>query len=126
MMDTLQSLSLGEGTLYKIEGDEYIPVGRISDAAFSTEKLDDVLKDTEEAFESFAEEVSVAISAIYDFDLSFLYLTSFNGNYYMDEPCFRHGQNLRPPREIFPRGLHTVDKRGDIRRRLRCMKIARQ
>lgn len=32
----------------------------------------------------------------------------------------------RPPREIFPRGLRTVDKRGDIRRRLRCMKIARQ
>ena len=32
----------------------------------------------------------------------------------------------RPPREIFPSGLRTVDKRGDIRRRLRCMKIARQ
>lgn len=119
MMGTLQSLSLGEGTLYKIEGDEYIPVGRISDAAFSTEKLDDALKDTKEAFERFVEEVSIAISTSYDFDLSFLYL-------YMDELCFRHRQNLRPPREIFPRGLRTVDKRGDIRRRLRCMKIARQ
>ena len=118
MMGTLQSLSLGEGTLYKIEGDEYIPVGRISDAAFSTEKLDDALKDIEKAFESFAEGVSIAISASYDFDLSFLYL-------YMDEPCFCRRQNLRPPREIFPRGLRTMDKRGDIRRRLRCMKIAR-
>ena len=119
MMGTLQSLSLGEGTLYKIEGDEYIPVGRISDASFSTEKLDDVLKDIEEAFESFAEGVSIAASTIYDGDISFLYL-------YKEEPCFRHRQNLRPPREIFPRGLRTVDKRGDIRRRLRCMKIARQ
>ena len=123
-MGTLQSLSLGEGTLYKIEGDEYIPVGRISDAAFSTEKLDDELKDTEEAFKSFAEGVSITISASYDFDLSFsdLYFLDL----YKDEPCFRHRQNLRPPREIFPRGLRTVDKRGDIRQRLRCMKIARQ
>lgn len=119
-MGTLQSLSLGEGTLYKIEGDEYIPVGRISDATFSTEKLDDALKDTKEAFERFVEEVFIAISTSYDFDISFLYL-------YKDEPCFRDVTNyLRPPREIFPRGLRTVDKRGDIRRRLRCMKIARQ
>lgn len=32
----------------------------------------------------------------------------------------------RPPREIFPGGLRTVDKRSDIRRFLRCMKISRQ
>ena len=33
---------------------------------------------------------------------------------YVDSPV-RRGK-LRPPREIFPRGLRTVDKRGDIRR----------
>lgn len=32
----------------------------------------------------------------------------------------------RAPHEIRPRGLRTVDKRGDIRRFLRCMKISRQ
>ena len=121
MMGTLQSLSLGEGPLYKIEGDEYIPVGHISDASFSTDMLDDAMTSLEEAFESFAEEVSIAISASYDFDLSCWDL-------YKEEPeePFCHRQNLRPPRETFPRGLRTVDKRGDIRRRLRCMKIARQ
>lgn len=119
MMDTRLSITLGEGTLYIADGETFTPVGRVSDASFSTEKLDDVLKDIEEAFESFAEGVSIAASTIYDGDISFLYL-------YKDEPCFRYRQNLRPSREIFPRGLRTVDKRGDIRRRLRCMKIARQ
>lgn len=32
----------------------------------------------------------------------------------------------RPPREIFPRGLRTVDKRQDIRLRLRCAQISRR
>lgn len=32
----------------------------------------------------------------------------------------------RAPHEIRPRGLRTVDKRSDIRRFLRCMKISRQ
>lgn len=43
---------------------------------------------------------------------------------YFDSPVPR--SKPRPPREIFPRGLCTMDKRGDIRRRLRCVKIARQ
>lgn len=121
MMDTRKCLSFGEGTLYKIDGDEYIPVGRISDASFSTEALDNSLDSLAEAFKSFADEVSIAISTICDFD-DVLNLM----NLYKDEfrsPC---ENRLRPPREIFPRGLRTVDKRGDIRRRLRCMKIARQ
>ena len=32
----------------------------------------------------------------------------------------------RAPHEMRPRGLRTVDKRSDIRRFLRCMKISRQ
>ena len=32
----------------------------------------------------------------------------------------------RPPREIFPGGLRTVDKRQDIRQRLRCAQISRR
>lgn len=124
MMGTLQSLSLGEGTLYKIEGDEYIPVGRISDASFSTEALDNSLDSLAEALNIFADEVSITICTICDFDDV---LNNVLGlmNLYKDE--FRPRENRpRPPREIFPRGLRTVDKRGDIRRRLRCMKIARQ
>lgn len=113
-MDTLQSLSLSEGNLYIADGETFPPVDRVSDASFSTEKLDDVLKDIEEAFESFVEEVFIAISAICDFDLSFLYL-------YMDEPCFRHRQNLRPHREIFPRSLRVADKRDDIRRHVKAI-----
>ena len=33
---------------------------------------------------------------------------------------------LRPPRKIFPGGLRQMDKRGDIRRRLRCVNISMQ
>ena len=33
---------------------------------------------------------------------------------------------MRAPREISPSGLRTVDKRGEIRTYLRCMKISRQ
>lgn len=32
----------------------------------------------------------------------------------------------RPPREIFPRGLRMMDKRQDIRQRLRCAQISRR
>ena len=43
---------------------------------------------------------------------------------YTDSPVPR--SKPRPPREIFPRGHYMVDKRDDIRRRLRCVKVARQ
>lgn len=125
MMDTRKCLSFGEGTLYKIEGDEYISVGRISDASFSTEALDNSLDSLAEAFKSFADEVSITISTICDFDDVLNDVLSLM-NLYKDEFRPRRRFSIRPPREIFPRGLRTVDKRGDIRRRLRCMKIARQ
>lgn len=125
MMDTQKRLSLGEGTLYKIEGDEYIPLGRISDASFSTEALDNSLDSLAEAFKSFADEVSIAISTSCDYDDVINAVLSLM-NLYKDEPRMVCDTRPRPPREIFPRGLCTMDKRGDIRRRLRCMKIARQ
>ena len=125
MMDTRKCLSFGEGTLYRKDGDEYTPIGRILDASFSTEALDNSLDSLAEAFKSFADEVSITISTICDFDDV---LNDVLGlmNLYKDEFRPRRRFSIRPPRETFPRGLRTMDKRCDIRRRLRCVKIARQ
>ena len=68
--------------------------------------------------------VSITISTICDFD-DVLNDVLRLMNLYKDE--FRPRENRpRPPRETFPRGLRTMDKRCDLRRRLRCVKIARQ
>lgn len=81
------------------------------------------------ALNLLAEEVKTVEKALQEIADKIVESIDFNGildaiKLYVDSPMPR--SKPRPPRDAFPRGLRTMDKRGDIRRRLRCMKIARQ
>lgn len=75
-----------------------------------------------EATNKLEEELRALIDAIYESTKNIHELEALYADVWLEDRALP----LRPPRKIFPRGLHTVDKRGDIRRRLRCVKISMQ
>lgn len=75
-----------------------------------------------EATNKLEEELRALIDAIYESTKNIHEMEALYADVWLEDRALP----LRPPRKIFPRGLRTMDKRGDIRRRLRCVKISMQ